>query len=82
MATLKKLLLILTLYHCFLTFYDFTTRLMGRVHIKNIHSYNGGTTDETPYVVNYENATWLPVYTTSYLPVDIPWESGNWTDAI
>jgi len=58
----------------------FQAQASGGVHIKNIHSYNGGTTDETPYVVNYENATGVPVYTTDYLPVDIPWGSGNWTD--
>ena len=58
----------------------FQAQASGGVYIKNIHSYNGGTTDETPYVVNYENATGVPVYTTDYLPVDIPWGSGNWTD--
>lgn len=58
----------------------FQAQASGGVYIKNIHSYNGGTTDATPYVVNYENATGVPVYTTDYLPVDIPWGSGNWTD--
>ena len=58
----------------------FQAQASGGVYIKNIHSYNGGTTDATPYVVNYENATGVPVYTTDYLPVDIPWGSGTWTD--
>jgi len=58
----------------------FQAQASGGVYIKNIHSYNGGTTDATPFVVNYQNATGVPVYTTDYLPVDIPWGSGNWTD--
>jgi len=58
----------------------FQTQASGTVHIKNIYSYNGGTADAVPNVINYQNATGVPVYTNDYLSVDIPWGSGNWTD--
>jgi len=58
----------------------FQAQASGGVHIKNIYSYNGGATDATPNVVNYQNTTGVPVYTNAYLPIDIPWGSGNWTN--
>jgi len=58
----------------------FQTQASGTVHIKNIYSYNGGTADAVPNVINYQNTTGVPVYTNGYLGVDIPWGSGNWTN--
>lgn len=58
----------------------FQTQASGNVHLKNIYSYNGGVSDAAPNVINYQNATGVPVYTNNYLSIDIPWGSGNWTD--
>ena len=60
----------------------FQAQASGTVNIKNIQSWNGGTTDETPYLINYSSSTGqgVPVYTNDYLCVDIPWGSGNWID--
>ena len=58
----------------------FQVQAGGDVNIKNIYSYNGGTADAVPNVINYQNATGVPVYSNNYLSIDIPWGSGNWTD--
>jgi len=59
---------------------SFQAQAGGDVYIKNIYSYNGGTSDAVPNVINYEHPTGVPVYSNDYLAVDIPWGSGNWTD--